>query len=115
MQARPGPRVPARGTHQASTWEKPIGIRRGEGGVERTGGPFWSPAVGVQHFQGDERRVTRATIKALPTHPLPARPYGSPGLLPCLAAQVEAWRVPLTGTMGCISAMKYFSTKKRVR
>ncbi|HEX6480020.1 MAG TPA: hypothetical protein VF043_14350 [Ktedonobacteraceae bacterium] len=35
----------------------------------------------------------RATIKALPTHPFPARPYGPPGPLPHFLAQVDAWWV----------------------
>src|SRR5437764_3938432 len=51
-------------THQPKN--KPINIRRGEGGGERKGGPLWSPAGwGVIVFPQDisERNRTRATIK----------------------------------------------------
>ena len=34
---------------------------------------------------------TRATIKALPTAPHHPRPYGSPGLLPDLPTEVDAY------------------------
>jgi len=54
-------------------------IRRGERGVGRMGGPLWSPAVPFCDVHPPCRhpyRATRATIKALPSSPHPARPYG---------------------------------------
>src|SRR6266567_3167837 len=62
--------------------------RRGEDGVERKGGPLWSPACLVLLLTS---RGTlphpRATIKALPTLPNRPRPYGSLDFLPLSPAE----------------------------
>src|SRR5215470_9028705 len=65
--------------------EKPITVRRGEGGEERRGGPLWSPVVACL-FPLRERIVPpqRATIRpckdtpylSCPSQPHRPRPYG---------------------------------------
>ena len=49
-----------------SNQEKPSVFRRGEGSVERLGGPLWSPAGGENH-QPEYVEEQRATIKVHPT------------------------------------------------
>src|SRR6266481_4788880 len=66
--------------HRHQVKEKPISIRRGEGGWVVRGGPLWSPAVlfcDVYPPCRQPYRATRATIKAHSTHPNHPRPYGS--------------------------------------
>src|SRR6266851_10379056 len=84
--------------------KKPIKVRRGEGGGERLGGPLWDPAWGTGNpsswcrstTTSSTRRVTRATIKALPAPLHRPRPYGSLGLLPLSPAychpERRVWR-----------------------
>ena len=55
-------------------------IRRGEGGVERRGGPSWSPVGGeaiVVIHDGSQGNRTRATMKALPSTLHPPSPLRS--------------------------------------
>ena len=55
-------------------------IRRGEGGVERRGGPSWSPVGGeaiVFLHDGSQGNRTRATMKAHPSTLHPPSPLRS--------------------------------------
>ncbi len=76
--------VPAAFAKRHQPNEKPINFCRGEGGVERRGGPLWTQsgdcvarvASRVEDKVGERRRKgRRATIKALPTPPNHPRPY----------------------------------------
>ncbi len=49
---RAGAGIPRPHTHEVK--EKPISIRRGEGGGAVRGGPLWSPAVPALAFRGPE-------------------------------------------------------------
>jgi putative nucleotidyltransferase with HDIG domain len=53
--------------------EKPTAFRRGEGGVDRMGGPLWSPAAG-DNYQKERIEEQRATIKAHPRSTQPPSP-----------------------------------------
>ena len=70
-----------------SNQEKPSRFRRGEGSVERLGGPLWSPAEEENH-QTERTEEQRATIKAHPTStqpPSPLRNLGSTAWVDALA------------------------------
>src|SRR5206468_4543374 len=71
-----------RNRHQPKSGSQAGGrmIRRGEGGVERRGGPSWSPVGGeaiVFLHDGSQGNRTRATMKALPSTLHPPSPLRS--------------------------------------